>query len=211
VATTARNASMAANATSWSIAGAWCCVPRCTRRIFKIARAYPCSWRGLTGNSLALSIYGWIRATQVAARPGSSRTSAGEWRSFNIRHIRVASGFRTVISPRLKPSGSASPGAKVFRGVLPRRWVVERTFAWLCQNRRFSRDYERLCTTSEALIYAAMGRLMLRRLARRYSQTVFSTTRACLAPSWHPWNPSTKKQGTTSAGRSCGPPADRPA
>ena len=58
------------------------------------------------------------------------------------------------------------PGAKVFRGVLPRRWVVERTFAWLCQNRRFSRDYERLCTTSEALIFAAMGRLMLRRLAR---------------------------------------------
>jgi putative transposase len=44
--------------------------------------------------------------------------------------------------------------------------VVERTFAWLCQNRRFNRDYERLCTTSEALIYAAMGRLMLRRLAR---------------------------------------------
>ena len=35
-----------------------------------------------------------------------------------------------------------------------------------CQNRRFSRDCERLCTTSEALIYAAMGRLMLRRLAR---------------------------------------------
>jgi len=58
------------------------------------------------------------------------------------------------------------PAPKVFRGVLPRRWVVERTFAWLCQNRRFSRDYERLCSTSEALIYAAMGRLMLRRLAR---------------------------------------------
>jgi len=58
------------------------------------------------------------------------------------------------------------PGPKVFRGVLPRRWVVERTFAWLCQNRRFNRDYERLCATSEALIYAAMGRLMLRRLAR---------------------------------------------
>ena len=55
---------------------------------------------------------------------------------------------------------------KVFRGVLPRRWVVERTFAWLCQNRSFSRDYERLCTTSEALIYATISRLMLRRLAR---------------------------------------------
>lgn len=53
-----------------------------------------------------------------------------------------------------------------FRGVLPRRWVVERTFAWLSQNRRLSKDYERLCETSEALIYTAMSRLMLRRLAR---------------------------------------------
>jgi putative transposase len=53
-----------------------------------------------------------------------------------------------------------------FRGVLPRRWVVERTFAWLGQNRRLSKDYERLCETSEALMYAAMSRLMVRRLAR---------------------------------------------
>src|SRR5919107_708165 len=50
--------------------------------------------------------------------------------------------------------------------VLPRRWVVERTFSWLSQNRRMSKDYERLCATSEAFIYAAMTRLMLRRLAR---------------------------------------------
>ena len=39
--------------------------------------------------------------------------------------------------------------------MLPRRWVVERTFAWLCRSRRFNRDYERLCATSEAFIYAA--------------------------------------------------------
>jgi putative transposase len=49
---------------------------------------------------------------------------------------------------------------------LPRRWVVERTFAWLGQNRRMSKDYERLCATSEAFVYAAMSRLMVRRLAR---------------------------------------------
>lgn len=50
--------------------------------------------------------------------------------------------------------------------VLPRRWVVERTFAWLGKQRRFSKDYERLPETSEALIYLGMSRLMLRRLAR---------------------------------------------
>jgi len=54
----------------------------------------------------------WIRTTQVAAGPGSSRTLAGEWRSFNIRHIRVASGFHTVISPRLKQYGSAGSGCR---------------------------------------------------------------------------------------------------
>jgi putative transposase len=50
--------------------------------------------------------------------------------------------------------------------VLPRRWVVERTFAWISHNRRMSKDYERLCATGEAFIYAAMMRLMTRRLAR---------------------------------------------
>ncbi len=49
--------------------------------------------------------------------------------------------------------------------VLPRRWVVDRTFAWLCQNRRMSKDYERLCATAEAFVYVAMTRLMVRRLA----------------------------------------------
>ena len=55
--------------------------------------------------------------------------------------------------------------ARTFR-VLPRRWVVERTFAWLGQSRRLSKDYERLPATSEAMVYGAMSRLMLRRLAR---------------------------------------------
>jgi putative transposase len=49
---------------------------------------------------------------------------------------------------------------------LPRRWVVERTIAWLSHNRRMAKDYERLCATGEAFVYAAMARLMVRRLAR---------------------------------------------
>jgi putative transposase len=55
-------------------------------------------------------------------------------------------------------------GARRF-GDLPRRWVVERTFSWLSQNRRMSKDYERLAETSEAFVYVAMSRLMVRRLA----------------------------------------------
>jgi len=50
--------------------------------------------------------------------------------------------------------------------VLPRRWVVERTFGWLVRFRRLSRDYEELPETSAAMIYAAMVRIMLKRLAR---------------------------------------------
>jgi len=50
--------------------------------------------------------------------------------------------------------------------VLPRRWVVARTFAWLGQARRLSKDYERRPETSETMIYVVMSRLMLRRLAR---------------------------------------------
>jgi putative transposase len=49
--------------------------------------------------------------------------------------------------------------------VLPRRWVVEWTFAWLSRSRRLARDYERLPETSVAMIQAAMSRIMLRRIA----------------------------------------------
>ena len=48
---------------------------------------------------------------------------------------------------------------------LPRRWVVERTFAWLGNYRRLSKDYEYWVYSADAMIYAAMTHLMLRRLA----------------------------------------------
>ncbi len=55
--------------------------------------------------------------------------------------------------------------------VIPRRWVVERTFGWLGRYRRLSKEYEYLTETSEAMIYAAMIHLMLRRLARNCQPT----------------------------------------
>jgi len=48
--------------------------------------------------------------------------------------------------------------------VLPKRWIVERTFGWFCKYRRLSRDYETLPTSSEAMIYLTMINIMLHRL-----------------------------------------------
>ena len=60
---------------------------------------------------------------------------------------------------------SADPDQRGFQ-VQPRRWVVERTFAWLGNYRRLSKDYEQWVRSSDAVVYAAMTHLMLRRLAR---------------------------------------------
>ena len=71
----------------------------------------------------------------------------------------VAQHMRFILRVPLRPDG--------WKGfvLLPRRWVVERTWAWLNQSRRLSQDYERLPKSSEAMIYLSMTRLMLRRLA----------------------------------------------
>ena len=57
------------------------------------------------------------------------------------------------------------PGTHTFQ-VLPRRWVVERTYGWWNRERRLSKDYERLPDTTQAFVYVTMIRLMTRRLVR---------------------------------------------
>jgi putative transposase len=81
---------------------------------------------------------------------GTYRGKLVEWVSYKLWF---------VLEPVLR-----SDDIKGFK-VLPRRWVVERTFAWLTKSRRLSKDYEVLPASSEALIYIAMTRLMLKRLA----------------------------------------------
>lgn len=71
----------------------------------------------------------------------------------------VSARFRFRLSPVLRPEGQ-----KGFC-LLARRWVVERTFAWLGVHRRLSKDYEGATSSSEAFIHIAMTRIMLRRLA----------------------------------------------
>lgn len=82
-------------------------------------------------------------------------TERGEW-----RYTRDAAGKLQETYVRFAPEPT-----KGFKGVLPRRWCVERTFSWFGQSRRLSKDYERLPETEEAMIYATMSRIMLKRLA----------------------------------------------
>jgi transposase len=71
---------------------------------------------------------------------------------------------------RWLPPGAEPPPVPAF-AVVPRRWVVERTFGWLGRFRRLSKDYEFLPATSEAVIYLAASHLLVRRLARGPART----------------------------------------
>ncbi|MBV8270364.1 MAG: transposase, partial [Planctomycetaceae bacterium] len=73
-----------------------------------------------------------------------------------IEWVRSECGWELVIIKR-------SDGEKGFK-LLPKRWVVERTFAWLGRSRRLSKDYEKLPETSEVMIRMAMIHIMVRRL-----------------------------------------------
>ena len=82
-----------------------------------------------------------------------------EW----VRSLRARNGLRLEIKAK-------RPGATKFE-VIPFRWRVERTFAWLVRNRRLSKDYEGTTASSEAFIKLAMIHLMARRLVKRLSKT----------------------------------------
>ncbi|WP_371826996.1 transposase [Microvirga sp. VF16] len=72
-----------------------------------------------------------------------------------------------VVRRRLDAGRRGAADAPSSFQVLARRWVVERTLAWLNTNRRLAKDYERLVETGEMLLYLAMSRILLRRLTRK--------------------------------------------
>jgi putative transposase len=96
---------------------------------------------------------GWSRLSLLWA-DGMYEGTAGLW----------AMLFGWVLRLARRPEG-APPFSPV-----PKRWVVERTFAWLGRYRRLSKDYETLTVNSETMIYLAMINLMARRLTRRRSE-----------------------------------------
>jgi putative transposase len=88
-----------------------------------------------------------------------------------VRWAEQVHGWRVqVVYPQLRQMERYAPDVLAELGhapgfrVIPRRWVVERTFSWLGRQRRLSKDYERLTSTEEVFIYLVGIRLLLTRL-----------------------------------------------
>jgi transposase len=87
-----------------------------------------------------------------------------------VRHAPRSLRARTALTPRLTLQIVKRPGDLHTFQVLPRRWVVERTLAWITRCRRSVRDYEWLPGHHETIVYWAMTITKTRRLARRLGQ-----------------------------------------
>ncbi len=127
-------------------------------------------------DTLGLLLLTKVTAANVREPVGGELILAGAKHKFpNVELLWVDKGFREdhfhvwvegVLQWDFQVTkGRGKPGEADFK-VEARRWVVERTFAWLLQYRRLSRDFERLCGTGEAMMFACMTRLMVRRLRR---------------------------------------------
>ncbi|MDD7942818.1 transposase [Actinomycetospora lutea] len=103
------------------------------------------------------------------AATSGPRDVEADWhrnRHHQLLGARLTTATRPLLPGRSHPQLHSDSGraAKGFQ-VLPRRWVVERTFGWLSRCRRLARDYERRTDHAEAMIQIAMIRLMAARLA----------------------------------------------
>lgn len=130
--------------------------------------------RHLLVDTLGLVLGVLVTAASVPEREGAQSLLSGVLGWFTwLRRMWVDGGYSgpefaqwvRVLRPKLEVEViKRSDHISGFK-VLPRRWVVERTFGWLMRHRRLVRDYERTETSAEAWIYLAMIRIQLRRLA----------------------------------------------
>jgi putative transposase len=115
-----------------------------------------------------------VHAADIQDRDGAKLVLAGTRCRFpRLRRVWADGIYRGALVPWAKREAGvdleivAPPkGTKTFQ-VLPRRWVVERSIAWMGRYRRLSKDYEAMTETSEGMISAAFGGTMLRKLVRR--------------------------------------------
>lgn len=132
--------------------------------------------RHLVTDTLGLVLVAAVTAASVQDRPGGKAVLARLAAAFpSVALVWADGGYANEIDDGLVRWAAQDLGlvlqivrrnaaVKGFQ-VLPRRWVVERTFGWLVRNRRLARDYERRTSCAEAMIKIAMIRLMAARLA----------------------------------------------
>lgn len=132
--------------------------------------------RHLATDTLGLVLVAAVTAASVQDRPGGKAVLARLAAAFpSVALVWADAGYANEIDDGLVRWAARDLGlalqivrrdaaVKGFK-VLPRRWVIERTFGWLVRNRRLARDYERLTACSETMIKIAMIRLMAARLA----------------------------------------------
>jgi len=128
--------------------------------------------RHMVVDTLGLMVLVWVHAAHIQDRTGAREVlqRLGAWGA-RLRVIWADGGYagelqewaRKVYGWRIEIVKKIAGKGQGFC-VLPHRWVVERTFAWINRNRRLAKDYERLPLMSEGFVYAAMVRLMMRRL-----------------------------------------------
>lgn len=118
-----------------------------------MAVVHGAEWQDHNGGAMVLArlSLAFHRLKVIFSDSAYGRSGLPEW---------VQATFGWVLQTVLRPVG--------VRGfvVLPKRWIVERTFSWISRYRRHSKDYERNPETSETMIYIAMINLMSRRLAK---------------------------------------------
>ncbi|WP_435113974.1 IS5 family transposase [Nocardiopsis synnemataformans] len=132
--------------------------------------------RHMVVDTLGLVLVIAVTSASVQDRPGGRRALKALAARFpSVGLVWADAGYANQVDNRLLAWAreklrlvvqivKRSDDAKGFQ-VLPRRWVVERTFGWLVRNRRLARDYERLTDNSETMVKIAMIRLMATRLA----------------------------------------------
>jgi transposase len=131
--------------------------------------------RHLLVDVLGLMLVGLVHSASVQDRAGARRVLTGVRRAFPLLGlVWVDGGYVNSVDAGLIDWARDTEDIEIVRvprnadvrgfQVLPRRWVVERTFGWLTRCRRLGRDYERKTAHAEAMIQVAMIRLMAARL-----------------------------------------------
>lgn len=128
--------------------------------------------RHIVVDTIGLLLVVMVSAASVQDRNGGESILERLHRALgSVRHIFADGGYQGTLIDLAKRSWEIvvevvkKPAEQIGFAVLPRRWVVERTFSWLMRWRRLVRDYERLPETHEAMVHVAMIGLMLNRLA----------------------------------------------